>query len=124
MGRIKLRLARIGPKNYKQFNIVATDTRKPRDSGYKEIVGRYNPNPDEFGTKFVELKADRIKYWVAVGAEMSDTVAYILGKSGLIPPPPERFQPIKDQRRKEKAEVWKREYSTYTVNSYINKQLR
>ena len=98
---LKLRLARTGPKNYKKFLIVATNHENPRDSNYKEIVGVYNPNPDKKGSQHVELKADRVKYWIAQGAHMTQTVAELLGKSGLLPMPPERYTPIKDHKRQE-----------------------
>ena len=63
-GTLRLRLARIGPKNYKRFNIVATHSSRPRDRRHFEVVGTYDPNPDEFGTKRVEIKAERVKYWL------------------------------------------------------------
>ena len=46
------------------------------------------------------MKIDRMKYWLAVGAQPSDTVARLLGHVGVLPPPPIRFQPQKSQPRK------------------------
>lgn len=35
--------------------------------------------------KRVSLKVDRIKYWLSVGAQPSETVGRLLGASGLLP---------------------------------------
>ena len=39
------------------------------------------------------MKVDRIKYWLSVGAQTSDRVAYLLWRAGLAPVPPIRFSP-------------------------------
>lgn len=74
-----------------------------------------NPNEDsvkgkdnyyEDRVKEVRLKVDRLQYWISVGAQPSDRVAWILGKFGILPPPPRRFSPDKmipkkDRKKKE-----------------------
>jgi small subunit ribosomal protein S16 len=50
---------------------VVIDKRRPRDGRFVEIVGTYDPlkKPAE-----IKLEADRIKHWLGVGAQPSDTV--------------------------------------------------
>ena len=69
-----IRFFRVGKKNQPSFKIVVTDKRKPPRAGrFTEEVGFYNPK-----TKEKVLKAERIKYWLSVGAKPSDTVHNLL----------------------------------------------
>ena len=64
-------------------------------------LGTYDPIASaKDGVKEVRVKIDRVKYWLAVGAQPSEAVARLLGHVGLLPPPPIRFQPKKSQPRK------------------------
>jgi small subunit ribosomal protein S16 len=72
-------------------------------------LGTYDPIASRLdGVKEIRVKVDRVKYWLSVGAQPSDTVARLLGHVGLLPPPPIRFQPKKSLPRKEE----KRQFST------------
>lgn len=51
-------------------------------------IGTYNPLPSKDGVKEVTANSDRVKYWVSVGAQPSDRVAWLFGKIGILPPPP------------------------------------
>lgn len=73
--------------------MVAADARAPRDGKFLEVVGTYNPKPNSSGIKEIRLKADRLKYWISVGAQPSDRVQWILGKFGILPPPPPKYSP-------------------------------
>jgi len=65
-----IRMQRIGRKNMPAFRIiVAEHTRGPRTGNIVEKVGTYNPK-----TKEKQFNADRIKYWLSVGAKASATV--------------------------------------------------
>ncbi len=80
---VKLRLKRTGRTNRPCYRIVATDSRSPRDGKVIEVVGHYDPlkeNPDEQ----VDLKTDRVQYWLSVGAQASETVAQLLEKRGIV----------------------------------------
>ena len=72
---VKLRLTRMGGKKRPFFRIVATDSRAKRDGRFIEILGTYDPvkNPPE-----VRLQDDRVKYWLSVGAQPSNTVKALL----------------------------------------------
>jgi small subunit ribosomal protein S16 len=68
---LAIRLARIGKKKQPFYRIVVLDKRKPRNGRTVEIVGTYDPlkNP-----ALIQLNAERVKYWLSVGAQPSDTV--------------------------------------------------
>merc|ERR1719203_1311600 len=90
---VRLRLQRFGQKHLPFYRMVAANVRSPRDGKFLEIVGTYNPIPNKHGVKEIRLKTDRIKYWISVGAQPSDRVAWILGKFGVLPPFPKKFSP-------------------------------
>ncbi len=69
---VKIRLARFGRKKRPFYRIVVTDSRKRRDSGWKEIIGYYNPLTEP---TTVEIDMDRLNYWLGVGAKMSERVS-------------------------------------------------
>eukprot|EP00002_Diphylleia_rotans_P024011 TRINITY_DN4731_c1_g1_i1.p1 TRINITY_DN4731_c1_g1~~TRINITY_DN4731_c1_g1_i1.p1 ORF type:complete len:111 (-),score=21.57 TRINITY_DN4731_c1_g1_i1:319-651(-) len=86
---VRIRLARFGSKNHPFYRIRVADSRSPRDGKFIETVGTYNPEPhprDE--SKHVMLNTERIKYWLAVGAQPTDTVHRILALAGVLPPLP------------------------------------
>ena len=69
-----IRLFRVGKKNQPSFKIVVTDKRRPPRGGrFVEEVGFYNPL-----TKEKILRAERIKYWLSVGAKPSKTIYNLL----------------------------------------------
>jgi small subunit ribosomal protein S16 len=78
---VKIRLARHGAKKRPFYRIVVADNESPRDGRFLEIVGTYNPllDPAE-----VNLKEDRVKYWMGQGAIPSDTVRSICKQQGLV----------------------------------------
>ena len=44
---VRLRLQRLGRTHAPVYRVVAADSRAPRDGRFIEIVGTYNPRPDE-----------------------------------------------------------------------------
>jgi small subunit ribosomal protein S16 len=74
---VKIRLARAGAKKRPFYRIVAADTRAPRDGRFLEKLGTYNPLTEE-GT--LDLKQDRVDYWLGVGAQPTATVKRLLRK--------------------------------------------
>lgn len=81
---VKIRLARHGAKKRPFYRIVVANIESPRDGRFLEVVGTYNPLPDP---SEVNLKDDRIKYWIEQGAEPTDTVRNLLKKEGLFANP-------------------------------------
>ena len=77
---VKLRLTRVGSKKNPVYRVVAADSRSPRDGKFIEIVGRYNPQTDP---STIELDGEKIKGWIAKGAQPSSTVQKLLKAKGL-----------------------------------------
>jgi len=102
-----IRFLRIGRKNQPFFRIVVTDKKNPPQGGrFLEILGFFNPL-----TKERKLKAERIKYWLSVGAKPSDTVHNLLVSEGIIKAQkiPVHKKPKKKEEKKAEAETLKTE---------------
>jgi small subunit ribosomal protein S16 len=70
---IHIRLTRVGKRNQPLYRLIVIDKNKDPWAKYIEIIGTTNPR-----TKEKNLKVDRIKYWLSVGAQPSDTVRNML----------------------------------------------
>ena len=78
--QVRIRLARHGAKKKPFYRIVVASSESPRDGRYLENVGTYDPlkEPAE-----VNLKSERIKYWIDQGAIPTDTVKSLLKKENF-----------------------------------------
>ena len=74
---VKIRLARHGKKKHPFYRIVAADREFKRDGRFIEILGTYDPNVDP---AIVNLKQDRVKFWMDQGALPTDTVRSLIRK--------------------------------------------
>ena len=82
---VSMRLTRVGGKKDPQWRVVVADRRSPRDGRFIETLGRYNPQTDP---STIVLNEERIRYWLAKGAQPSEPVQKLLktqGISGLAP---------------------------------------
>ena len=70
-----IRLARFGAKKKPTYRIVVIEKERARDSRSVEVVGQYNPVSQP---PTVNLKHERIQYWLKNGAQPSDTVSRLL----------------------------------------------
>ncbi len=75
---VKIRLTRKGSKKKPFYRIVAADSQAPRDGSFLEVLGTYDPMSDPAG---IELKKDRVTYWLEQGALPTGTVKQILKKA-------------------------------------------
>ncbi len=75
---LTIRLSRGGAKKRPYYRIVVADSRRARDGRFIERVGSYNPMLAKDSPERVKFDADRIKYWLGVGAKPSDRVAKFL----------------------------------------------
>jgi small subunit ribosomal protein S16 len=77
---VRMRLTRIGSKKNPIYRVVVADSRSPRDGRFIEIVGRYNPqtNPST-----IDLDTEKVKDWLAKGAQPSDPVARLIKAAGI-----------------------------------------
>jgi len=78
---VKIRLRRTGKKKQPSYRLVVTDSRTPRDGRFIEIIGHYIPIRDP---KVISIKEDRARYWLSVGAQPSDTVAYLFKQVNIL----------------------------------------
>ncbi|MCA6263160.1 30S ribosomal protein S16, partial [Phenylobacterium sp.] len=81
---LRIRLARGGAKKRPFYSIVVADSHSPRDGRFIEKVGAYNPLLKKDDPARVTLKVERIREWVAKGAQPSDRVARFLAAEGLV----------------------------------------
>ncbi len=72
---LKIRLSRIGRVHKPIFRIVVCEKRQKRDGKTIEILGTYAPHEKE---KVINLKKDRIQYWLTQGAKATETVDKLL----------------------------------------------
>jgi len=97
-----IRLQRVGRKNDPNYRIIITDKRKAMNTGaFLEILGSYDPRKNR-----VDLKEDRIKHWLAHGAQASGTVHNLLVDAKIIqgkkrkvsPTPPAKSADAEEQK--------------------------
>ena len=74
---VKVRLRRMGAKKAPYYRIVVADSRSPRDGRFIEELGTYDPMAE--GDK-IKVDMERAKYWIANGAQPTDTVRGLLKK--------------------------------------------
>ena len=76
---VKIKLKRLGKIRSPHYRIVVADSRTRRDGRAIEEIGLYHPvqNPSR-----IEVDADRVAYWLGVGAQPTEPVLAILKKTG------------------------------------------
>jgi small subunit ribosomal protein S16 len=72
---LMIRLSRTGARKQPLYRIVVIEKERARNGLPVEVVGTYNPRTNP-GT--IELKRDRVDYWVSKGAQMSERVGKIV----------------------------------------------
>jgi small subunit ribosomal protein S16 len=78
---LKIRLRRVGAKKQPSYRVVVADSRSPRDGRFVETVGFYNPRTEP---PTVEIKEDRVLYWLSQGAQPTEAVAGFLRRLGSL----------------------------------------
>ncbi len=104
---VQIRLARLGRKKLPFYRLVAASKGAKRDGRYIEALGTFDPtqNPAK-----VAFKTDRIKAWIELGAQCSDTVAQLVEKEipGYLKGITEgRTKKIQEKRKARKARAKK-----------------
>lgn len=77
---VRLRLTRVGGRKDPVWRVVVADQRSKRDGRVIETVGHYNPqtNPST-----IALDEQRVRDWLARGAQPSQTVRKLLRIHGI-----------------------------------------
>jgi len=110
---LTIRLQRMGKKKNPTYRLIISE--KARDTQYNslEILGHYSPTQIP---KVLELKADRIKHWLSVGAQASNTVHNILVREGILEGKKKKSVRITNKRKAKietkKAESLEKEKAT------------
>lgn len=74
---VKIRLRRVGAKKNPLYRVVVADSREPRDGRFIEEIGTYDPNLEK---NKANINMERVKYWIANGAQPTETVRSLIKK--------------------------------------------
>src|SRR3984893_19445431 len=80
---VVIRLARAGTKKRPVYHVVVADSRYPRDGRFIERLGHFNPLLPKDNEARLKLDLDKVKAWMAKGAQPSDRVARFLDAAGV-----------------------------------------
>lgn len=75
---VKIRLRRMGAKKAPYYRIIVADSRSPRDGRFIEELGTYDPMAE--GEQKIKVDMERTQYWIANGAQPTETVRGLLKK--------------------------------------------
>ena len=99
---LKIRLARAGTKKRPVYHIVIADSRSPRDGRFIERLGYYNPLLPKDNKERLKVDFEKVKAWLAKGAQPSDRVMRFLDAAGVAKREkrnnPERAVPRKERK--------------------------
>lgn len=76
---VKIKLKRLGKIRSPHYRIVVADSRTRRDGRAIEEIGKYHPT---YNPSVIEVDAERVAYWLGVGAQPTEPVLAILKKTG------------------------------------------
>lgn len=72
---LMIRLARFGARKKPVYRVVVIEKDRARNGRSVELVGTYNPRTNP---ATVDLKRERIDYWVSKGAQLSERVEKLM----------------------------------------------
>ena len=98
---VVIRLSRAGTKKRPVYHVVVADSRYPRDGRFIERLGYFNPLLPKDNESRLKLDLDKVKSWMAKGAQPSDRVMRFLDAAGVAKRAP-RKNPEKAVPRKER----------------------
>jgi len=76
-----MRLMRLGAKSKPAYRIIVIDSKKPRESKAKAIIGSYNPLREPAD---LQIDLEKANFWLAKGAKASPTVKSLLAKAAKV----------------------------------------
>ncbi|GEM_PF-749257 len=96
---LRIRLARTGKRHQATYRVVVSEHTRPTTGKFVEILGYYIPTQNP---KVLEIKKERVEYWLSKGAQASDTVHNLLvGKGVLTQKRDIRYARVKTKTAKE-----------------------
>jgi small subunit ribosomal protein S16 len=75
---LMIRLSRTGARKQPHYRVVVIEKERARNGRPVEVVGSYDPRGKVAGS--LELKRERIDYWVSKGAKLSERVSKIMSR--------------------------------------------
>lgn len=72
---LKVKLSQVGKRNKRSYRIIVAEAKSKRDGKFVEKIGSYNP---EAGDSKVQIKQDRLDYWVKNGAQITEAVKKLI----------------------------------------------
>jgi small subunit ribosomal protein S16 len=72
---LSIRMRRVGSKKRPFYRVVVAEARSPREGGFLEILGTYNPRTTP---ATVEVDVARVQHWIGQGAQASDSVRTLM----------------------------------------------
>lgn len=72
---LAIKLMRTGAKKRPSYRVVVKEKQSKRDGAYLENLGTYNPTREPAE---INIKADRVQYWISKGAQPTDTVSRLI----------------------------------------------
>jgi small subunit ribosomal protein S16 len=101
-----IRLSRTGKTAQPSYRLIVSEKSKDPWGKYLEILGHYYPKKE---AKLVNLKEERLKYWMGKGAQLSETVNNLLINQGLATTKKIRIVKISKRRAARVAEKNKKD---------------
>jgi small subunit ribosomal protein S16 len=77
---VRLRLTRVGGRKNPIWRVVAADQRSKRDGRVLETIGHYNAQTQP---STIVLDEERVRHWLARGAQPTETVSKLLKTQGI-----------------------------------------
>ena len=81
---LAIKLMRTGAKKRPSYRIVVKEKQSKRDGAYLEKLGTYDPTREPAE---INLKTDRVQYWLSKGAQPTDTVRRLIKQAAKQPSP-------------------------------------
>lgn len=80
---VRIRMQRLGRKNRPFYRIAAVEKLVRRDGPVLENLGWYDPMAKD-AAKQLSINDERVKHWLAAGAQPTDTVRDFFAKRNLV----------------------------------------
>jgi small subunit ribosomal protein S16 len=78
---LRIRLRRVGKTKKPYYRVVVAEQLAKRDGRFVETLGSYDPHAVP---PAANLDADKVKDWIAKGAQPSEAAEKILKRAGII----------------------------------------